>query len=539
MSRSKKLTNELDTLQTRKVFQLFMTESAIFKGWGKEDINSLADHATVLKIFPNDRLVRKGEIVSWWGMLLNGSAFITTEFLKLGKLGSGDMIGYMGFLDLKGNQFHKFDITVEQPGYIAVIFKEDVKILQKKFPKLVYKLYQLLGLKSLDVIYYLITSKSFNKQVKFRTADYTMKRKSDLVSKIPKLQLEFVSYLDKTEQKIFYTLAKVINLDPKEILIEANAIEPAIFMVLSGTLIEFRAEESKFIKEGAGIGYSQFISTCSGCVWPHNVGSLDYSMILMIHKDDFQDAVTSAPVAAANIFKLFVQLFSKKLVDDKFADSSRDSARNLFIRNSYIAGVQDFIIELDASKQTQKNTEIRRMKSEEFKSVESVSLFDEYTPSVEYPPLFHFNKFKDQLDLSIKKGSVIYIQEIIESIFILEKLERQRVEKEEAKKARRSAVRRRPGMSPKKKEESKTSKFERTSSKTPKRKEDYKKELQKTEGLYIDMGAEYDEILEENQLIKSEAEKLRKEIDNLKKENSKLQDALKEQKIDKQILEVK
>ena len=67
--------------------------------------------------------MRKGEIVSWWGLILIGSAFITSEFLKLGRLGPGDMVGYMGFLDLKENQVYKFDITVEQPSYISLIFK--------------------------------------------------------------------------------------------------------------------------------------------------------------------------------------------------------------------------------------------------------------------------------------------------------------------------------------------------------------------------------------------------------------------------------
>jgi CRP-like cAMP-binding protein len=409
MSKNQKLTNELDTLQTRKVFQLFMTDTTIFRGWSKEDINTLADHATVLKIFPNDRLVRKGEIVSWWGIMLNGSAFITSEFLKLGRLSSGDMIGYMGFLDLKGNQFHKFDITVDLPGYIALIFKEDLRVMQKKSPKLVYKLYQLLGLKSLDIIYYHIHSKPFNKQLKFKIFDITMKRKADMVSKLPKLSLEIISQLDKTEVKIFYTISKVINLDPKELLIEANGIEPAIFIVLRGNLVEFKEDESRFIKDGEVIGYTQFLSITSGCVWPHNVGSLDMSTVLMIHKDDFQDVINSAPMAAASIYKLFVQLFSKKLVDDKLADTNKEKTKTLLIRNSYAAGVQDFLIELDASKHSSpsKPSELRRMRSEEFSSVEKLNIFDEYDPSPEYPPLFLFNNFKDQLDLSIKKGAVI------------------------------------------------------------------------------------------------------------------------------------
>jgi hypothetical protein len=71
--------------------------------------------------------------------------------------------------------------------------------------------------------------------------------------------------------------------------------------------------------------------------------------------------------------------------------------------------VQDFLIELDASKHSSpsKPSELRRMKSEEFSSVEKLNIFEEYDPSPEYPPLFLFNNFKDQLDLSIKKGAVI------------------------------------------------------------------------------------------------------------------------------------
>ena len=205
--------------------------------------------------------------------------------------------------------------------------------------------------------------------------------------------------------------------------------------------------------------------------------------------------------------------------------------------------MQDFLIELDASKHASpsKPSELRRMKSEEFSPVEKLNIFDEYDPSPEYPPLFLFNNFKDQLDLSIKKGAVISTQEFAESIFILEKFERQRVEREEAKKARKSAARRRPGTSPRKREDAKEeSKGERATSKSAtRRKEEYKKELQKTEGLYIDMGAEYDEILEENQRIKSEAENLHKQIESLKRENSQLQDDLRDQRIEKQILEVK
>jgi FtsZ-binding cell division protein ZapB len=53
------------------------------------------------------------------------------------------------------------------------------------------------------------------------------------------------------------------------------------------------------------------------------------------------------------------------------------------------------------------------------------------------------------------------------------------------------------------------------------------------------MGAEYDEILEENQRIKSEAEVLRTQIESLRRENSQLQDDLRDQRIEKQILEVK
>ena len=204
--------------------------------------------------------------------------------------------------------------------------------------------------------------------------------------------------------------------------------------------------------------------------------------------------------------------------------------------------MQDFLIELDARKHASpsKPSELRRMKSEEFSPIEKLNIFNDYNPSPEYPPLFLFNNFKDQLDLSIEKGAVISTQEFAESIFIFEKFERQRVEREEAKKARKSAGRRRPGTSPRKREDAKEeSKGERAASKSTRRNEEYKKELQKTEGLYIDMGAEYDEILEENQRIKSEAENLHKQIESLKRENAKLQDDLRDQRIEKQILEVK
>lgn len=265
MSRLKKPINELDQIQTRKLYQLIKQETQIFKGWNKDELNSLADMGTVLKFFTGNQIARRGEIVEWFGLVLTGNAIISSDFLKLGEVSVGDLIGYMGTLDLKDNSRHRFDIIANQDGYISVFYMDDIKTMPRKQAKIVFKFYEMLAFRVLDVVYYQYTREKFMHPPRLAISEYSTKRLLELINLNPRFTNSILNKLERLDLKVFLTLCKIVNFEPDQLIVKKNYSENAFFVVLSGELAEIQDIQGVFIRESAMFGLENFLSP--GKLW--------------------------------------------------------------------------------------------------------------------------------------------------------------------------------------------------------------------------------------------------------------------------------
>lgn len=82
-------------------------------------------------------IVRRGEAVEWFGIILYGSAIATLNDVKIASLDIGAMIGYMALTEIPGNERHHFDIRAESEGYMCFISFKEVRQLIRRIPQIV------------------------------------------------------------------------------------------------------------------------------------------------------------------------------------------------------------------------------------------------------------------------------------------------------------------------------------------------------------------------------------------------------------------
>lgn len=224
--------------------------------------------------------------------------------------------------------------------------------------------------------------------------------------------------------------------------------------------------------------------------------------MLMIHRDLFNDITLRAPAVAVKIYKLIFQLHCSLFIKDK--------EPKLYLPPQQLVS-EEFYVELDVSNPVafQDRSSLRTISQPPIRQLDQGFQSDA-------PPLFLFYQYSEQLK-PIQKP--LQRPEIQGSIFLVEKLEKQRIEDEASRKSGKRSGKRSP------------SKKRIT--------EDMKKELAKTEGGYVDYIEELEGAIEEIKKSKEEHDGFRKRIESLEAENKLLKEKLIKEELLREHLEVK
>jgi len=302
----RKLTNELEAAQSRKLFQVLRTETQIFRGWSREELFALADAMVTLQIFKNDKLVNKGEDVDWMGILLEGTALVG-DLRPEGLLRPGAFIGYMNLLQLDGNERHKVNIVVETDGYLSLFTRSDFSDFQHKQPRLAFKLTEAFAYRTLDVLSFQYQGQRLALPPRLPAIDLPAKRMMECLQKTQELYGRLVAPMDRTDLKVFLSLCRLQELQPDQPLVERNGIEQAVFMVVEGELLRSTPTSTEILGVGTVLGLSQFLSSQQAQPWTEEIRSFKFAAVVAVHRERLEDVLTQLPLAATAIYKQFLK----------------------------------------------------------------------------------------------------------------------------------------------------------------------------------------------------------------------------------------
>jgi CRP-like cAMP-binding protein len=88
-----------------------------------------------------EEIVRAGEPVDFFGILIQGSAFVLIEHRNMKTLKIGDMIGHMVASDFTSKENHPATVVATIDGLIAVLPFGELKGELRRAPDAVFKVY--------------------------------------------------------------------------------------------------------------------------------------------------------------------------------------------------------------------------------------------------------------------------------------------------------------------------------------------------------------------------------------------------------------
>lgn len=545
MSNRKRPTSELDPVYRRRLFQQLRADTTFFKGWVKDEINALADMSVILKVQPNDRLVRRGEKVDWLGILLAGEALVSVELLKLGYLAVGDMIGYMGTLKLDGNETHKFDVSARSEGYLAVVFADDIANMPRKAPRMAPKFYEVLATKALNVVQFQHSCNAFDIPSRLSTEDFTLKRLADILSKVPEFNA-LIGALDRMEQKVFLSACRFVKTYPDMLIFTPNTLDSCVILLTSGEVVEYRPNESYLYRAGDFIGLANFISPGVASAWKYEVSALGHGGFVVFSREHFNDIAIASSAYAVKIYSILAKLLCEQIGKSKTETLKLPLGLKQSLGPDTLPKAKGSFIELDTAKSRERSFSTVQSQRSMHASVAARSMssmpsikeeselegkhnpFSSYSTSEEFPPLYVFNSFKAYLlePMATVDRSVSYMQQLFSSQLIADKLEKQRLESEEAKKGKKTRKpigRASPRTgSPRRGRNSRESKTEST----------------RGDGVVIDLKDEYIVMEAENKSMALTVQKLLKEKEELLKQAEVLKQQIGTEKLDRERLQV-
>ena len=143
-----KLQADLSSEGAKALFESIWQSTPLMQIIPKPQFAELSSAFKVVSFVPGTHLIKKGEIPEWLGIIMDGSAVIQTDTRNFGKLGIGDMIGFVEISGLETEVPYEYDIISFTYGYIAVISLNDAKLLRKKQPTLVIY-FKIIGISNL------------------------------------------------------------------------------------------------------------------------------------------------------------------------------------------------------------------------------------------------------------------------------------------------------------------------------------------------------------------------------------------------------
>ncbi len=129
--------DELTKENKRKAFEILWTSYPIFQTLTLQQFYETSDYFKVVSYSPGSTIVRAGDPVECLGLVLSGTIAVRTKDSTVGTLGTGDMFGYMGLCNFRGNPQHRFALLSTTNGYLALISSRELQILLHSQPLVV------------------------------------------------------------------------------------------------------------------------------------------------------------------------------------------------------------------------------------------------------------------------------------------------------------------------------------------------------------------------------------------------------------------
>ncbi len=132
-----KLKTDIASEGAQAAFETMWHNSPLLQEFRRQQVQELADSFKVISFDSGVPLTKHDEPIEWFGIIAEGKAVVRRDDVVLGRLETGDVIGYMELSGVDKVGKHEFDINALTRGYIAVITLTDLKVLRAKRPALV------------------------------------------------------------------------------------------------------------------------------------------------------------------------------------------------------------------------------------------------------------------------------------------------------------------------------------------------------------------------------------------------------------------
>ena len=212
------------------------------------------------KSYRGDQIVKKGENVEFFGIIVHGTCFISHEYRPMKDLEIGTMIGQMFTAEFTQIKQHLYNIEAKTDGIIALIPLANMSVEMRKNPKEIYKIIQLATLNAMETFSFNINGCEHNMGVKhYPNGQTPVNRKvKEFYEKNPSMRA-FLRGIEKKEEK-FFDACKVIEFETKERVIRKDTWDRSILFLARGKLTSFDDSlEGMAFTEGAILGVEQFL----------------------------------------------------------------------------------------------------------------------------------------------------------------------------------------------------------------------------------------------------------------------------------------
>ena len=279
-------------------------------------------------------IVRRGETVDWFGIILYGSAIATLNDVKIASLDIGAMIGYMAMTEIPGNERHHFDIRAESEGYLCFIsFKEARQLIRRALqivshsPALSlapshtftpinssthsltqgFEINKIAATRALDTVTENAIGSKRNPFIFLKPSGYAARRQKEFTNKASPLS-SFFSTFDSRDLRVLFTHLKVVDYSAGDRLVRRKTHDSSLLLIFKGksTLfpIEASSEKTQQIHEGAVLGLKQFLD---GVEWEADIIAKTSGTLLKLHKSQLDDLLSTSPASTNKILNRLVR----------------------------------------------------------------------------------------------------------------------------------------------------------------------------------------------------------------------------------------
>ncbi len=198
-------------------------------------MQSLAEMGKIFKYEKSTYLAKRGELVDYIGFLLSGRALMEIDNKIYGFLELGDIIGYMGAVNLPGNLAHVFDIVGEQEGFVLAVRLSELKLMSKLKPLLYTRMMNSLVLKAIRTVSHQFLATEEARPLLPADCKWPEKKVLDCMCRGELLAL--ANALDKKDLRAVTACLTVSEFEDGHPVTQAGTVCKSLVLVLKGSIV--------------------------------------------------------------------------------------------------------------------------------------------------------------------------------------------------------------------------------------------------------------------------------------------------------------